>query len=404
MSVPGDYNNYDFDILSKISESLSHIYTSSDPSTQDITVENLVLKSLSSAKHAGMLPGQMTDKIEETIKKFKDRSIRQLSSDEFSFLQSTLSQNPLDSDSGIGSFPSSEQSSRAPSPMLSEAKKTSSWIEDLFPTHGLFLPSFSSLETQAPILSKQESALLMKVLKENGFDSIADYKASLESAKKACPSSYHFTKEQLEIIDQTLQPEVLRLGLQPGDSGYPVQFQKDNIDTQRALWLTVNINEHSYLLDRKENIDKCIAQLSSAAENVASEHAEQLRDSFLLMASQTLPNSLQYGKNNLAIKIQEQTGADLKGSITPSSVTIKDVKPSAKGYTFTCDLSYNFSYELKLSASESDSAAVKPILKKLGLDEVFSGSIKAQFNADVDTATNSLTLKLQGEPSVTVLK
>lgn len=412
MSIPSDNNGYDFDILSKISESLSHIYASTDPSTQDITVEKLVLKALSSAKKAGMLPGKLTHSIEAALNKFKDRSIRQLSRDELEYLQSTLSQNPRDTDSGIGSVPSSEHSSRAPSPMLSEAKKTSSWIEDFFPTHGLFLPAFTAAATfpstkaqdLSQQLSKEEAALLQTVLEENGYTSIEDYQTALSSAKAACPSSYTYDQQLLAVMDATLQPAVLQSGLKKGASGFPLQFQKDNLDSRRMTWLTVNIHGSSYSLDSQEHIEECIAQLTSAAKEISSDQAEIIRDSLLLMASQTLFNSLQKGKNDLAIEIQLQTDITPEGSISPSSVTIKDLEVTDTGCTFTCDLSYHFSYNVKLAASEDQKAALEPIFKKLGMGDIFSGNIEARFEADINTATQSLRLRLVSPPSVTVEK
>jgi len=93
-----------------------------------------------------------------------------------------------------------------------------------------------------------------------------------------------------------------------------------------------------------------------------------------------------------------------EGSILPSNFSIKDIKSSETGCSFTCDVEYNFSYKLKLLASDEDKKALNPLLKKQGMEDIFSGTMQAHFEAKVDYATNSFTLHLPQPPVVTVTK
>ncbi len=397
MSIPGDQSSYDYNIFSNLSDNLNSIYLSTHPKFRALTIETFVLAQLASAKHAGMLPSQLIEEIEESIEHLKARSICDLTLEELETVQKALKKRPSDSDSGL-------ESSRSVSPMIDHAQKTTSWVATFFPAHGLFLPAFSSTEALKPSqgLSKQEAALLIKVLQESGYSTIRSYMQALAAAKQACPSDYTFNEDQLAVMNEALTS--LSSSLQRTDSGYPLQFDKDNITGLRMPWVTLSINGTDYRLNSQESIAHYIEQVTQVATSLSPDHAHLLRDSFLLIASQTLVNPLQQGKNDLAFSIMQQTDLDLEGSILPSRFSIENMQTSSTGCSFTCDVSYNYSYKLKLSASDKDKESLNPLLKKQGLDEIFSGKIQARFEAQVDYGTNSFSLHLSTLPVVTVKK
>jgi len=290
MSIPGDQSSYDYNILSNLSDNLAHVYSSEHPTLKELTIENFVLTQLASAKNAGMLPGALVDEIEESIQHLKARSICELTKEELDSVQKALKKGPSDSESGyVGS--------RSDSPMLSQAQTTRSWVEAFFPTPSPFLPAFSESPSKSfPGLSKQDADVLHRVLEDSGFPTIHSYMQAFSAAKKACPTVYEFSQDQLAAINACLQPAVLASSLQRRkDSKFPIQFEMDNIQSRRTIWLTLTINGQKLQLDTQERIEQCIEKLTQVAQNLSPKHSEFLRDCLLLMASQTLVNPLQGG-------------------------------------------------------------------------------------------------------------
>jgi hypothetical protein len=384
MSIPGDQSSYEYNILSNLSHHLEGDITQ-HPESKQLTVEKFVLTTLRSAKNTGMLPGTVVEEIEKSIQHLKARSICELKQEELDSVQRALKKHPSD--------------------MLSQAQTTRSWVEVFFPTPSLFLPAFyDEPSNPSPGLSKKDADLLHRVLQDSGYSTIDAYIKALSQAKQACPDAFVFTEAQLMTMNACLKPAALTSSLQRVNPDYPAQFEKDNITSERMTWLTLTINDHKYQLDTKTHITQCIEYLTQVAQNLSPEHSEFLRDCLLLMASQTLLNPLQEGKNKLACSIINTTAADLDSSILPSTFSIKNLTPSKTGCSFTCDVEYNYSYKLKLSASDEDKKGLNLLLEKLGMENIFCGTIQAHFEATLDYATTSFSLHLPQPPVVTVIK
>jgi hypothetical protein len=343
-----------------------------------------------------MLPWQLTDEIEESIQHLKAKSICELTKEELEMVKKALKKGPADSDSRL-------ERSRSPSPMLDQAQKTTSWVATFFPTHGLFLPAFSPatfLEPSAKLST--QNATLLKVLQDNGYPTKDSYKQAFAAAQQACPNSYTFSKAHLTMINEALA--TVSQSLQRTDSGYPLQFEKDNITGLRMPWATLSIREQDYQLNSEKSIEGYIAQVTQVAQDLSPDYVNLVKDSFLLMASQTLLNPLQQGKNELVVPIIENTALNLEGSILPSRFAIDNMQTSSTGCSFTCDVSYNYSYKLNLSASDEDKKAIDPLLQQEGIADIFKGKIQARFEVKVEYATGSISLHLPQPPVVTVIK
>lgn len=219
-------------------------------------------------------------------------------------------------------------------------------------------------------------------MQENGFDSLQAFLDARSEAQNACPREYAFTKDQLKLMSSLLSPENLRSSLEHGLQDLPRQFEKDNIDSLRASFLTIQVDSQSYTLDSEEHVQSFIEAIA-----VKSSASAAVKDLMLLVGTQTLLNCVMQGKNE------------------PSLVRLHDVKSTQDQVTFKADLTFRFSSGLKLSANtDADAARLSSILKKLGYDSVFSAEIQAQFQGTVNTKTGSSSLALVKPPKVSITR